>query len=61
MDPEWSVLQVLLYFEGTDFMERLDLHLRYFIARKISEDTTWRHVDVHYSSHLVIFFCIFYT
>ncbi|XP_055337742.1 5'-3' exoribonuclease 1-like [Paramacrobiotus metropolitanus] len=38
---------------GTDFMERLDKHLQYMITRKISQDPSWRHLEVYYSSHLV--------
>lgn len=38
---------------GTEFMARLTVHLRYFISRKVSEDTTWQGVRVVLSGHEV--------
>ncbi|KAF7374113.1 5'-3' exoribonuclease 1 [Mycena sanguinolenta] len=36
---------------GTPFMARLSAHLRYFVAKKISEDANWRGVTVVLSGH----------
>jgi hypothetical protein len=34
---------------GTDFMDRLSEHLKWFIRKKIAEDSAWRKVDVIFS------------
>jgi 5'-3' exoribonuclease 1 len=36
---------------GTEFMEIIDKHLRYFIRKKIKEDPVWRDLEVIYSGH----------
>ena len=36
---------------GTDFMEIVDIHLRWFIRKKIKKDPVWRGVEVIYSGH----------
>jgi 5'-3' exoribonuclease 1 len=36
---------------GTEFMEVIDKHLRYFIRKKIKEDPVWRNLEVIYSGH----------
>ncbi|KRX84251.1 5'-3' exoribonuclease 1, partial [Trichinella sp. T6] len=36
---------------GTEFMERLHIHLKYFINLKLSSDPLWQNVDVYYSGH----------
>jgi 5'-3' exoribonuclease 1 len=36
---------------GTEFMEIIDKHLRYFIRKKIKEDPLWRDLEVIYSGH----------
>ena len=36
---------------GTEFMEIVDTHLRWFIRKKIKEDPVWRGVEVIYSGH----------
>ncbi|KAI1259351.1 exoribonuclease 1 [Xylariaceae sp. FL1019] len=38
---------------GTDFMAKLTLQLKYFINKKISEDTDWQGVDIVLSGHEV--------
>ncbi len=34
---------------GTDFMDRLSEHLKWFIRKKIAEDSAWRNIDVIFS------------
>lgn len=36
---------------GTEFMEIIDKHLRYFIRKKMKEDPIWRNLEVIYSGH----------
>ena len=36
---------------GTEFMEIVDRHLRYYIHKKIKEDPVWRDLEVIYSGH----------
>ncbi|KRZ07649.1 5'-3' exoribonuclease 1 [Trichinella zimbabwensis] len=36
---------------GTEFMDRLHRHLKYFINLKLSSDPLWQNVDVYYSGH----------
>ena len=36
---------------GTAFMQKLSLQLEYFIAKKVSEDSDWRNVQVILSGH----------
>lgn len=38
---------------GTEFMQRLQTHLEYFVADKISNDPLWQPVQVYLSGHLV--------
>jgi 5'-3' exoribonuclease 1 len=38
---------------GTPFMARLSMQLKYFVAKKITEDATWRGVEVVLSGHEV--------
>jgi 5'-3' exoribonuclease 1 len=38
---------------GTDFMTRLSQHLRYFVNKKVSEDTDWQGVEIILSGHEV--------
>jgi 5'-3' exonuclease len=38
---------------GTPFMTRLSDQMRYFINKKISEDSNWRDVEVVFSGHEV--------
>ncbi|KAH6913536.1 exonuclease II [Coprinopsis sp. MPI-PUGE-AT-0042] len=38
---------------GTPFMTRLSEQLRYFINKKITEDSNWRHIEVVLSGHEV--------
>ena len=38
---------------GTDFMARLTMQLKYFISKKVSEDTDWQGVEVVLSGHEV--------
>lgn len=38
---------------GTEFMARLTRHLKYFISKKVSEDTDWQGVDIVLSGHEV--------
>ena len=40
-------------FLGTPFMTRLSAQLRYFINKKITEDSNWREVEVVLSGHEV--------
>jgi 5'-3' exoribonuclease 1 len=40
-------------FSGTPFMTRLSSQLRYFINKKITEDSNWRDVEVVLSGHEV--------
>lgn len=39
---------------GTEFMHNLSKYLRYFIHRKMQEDTAWQKVQVIFSGHDVI-------
>ena len=36
---------------GTEFMETVDRHLRYYIHKKIKDDPVWRNLEVIYSGH----------
>jgi 5'-3' exoribonuclease 1 len=36
---------------GTPFMDKLQQQLKYFISKKISEDSAWRQVSVILSGH----------
>ncbi|KRY67924.1 5'-3' exoribonuclease 1, partial [Trichinella pseudospiralis] len=36
---------------GTEFMDRLHRHLKYFINLKLTSDPLWQNVDVYYSGH----------
>jgi len=36
---------------GTKFMEKLNAHFEYFIRKKITEDETWRNLNVLFSGH----------
>ncbi|KAI0243477.1 exonuclease II Exo2 [Massospora cicadina] len=36
---------------GTEFMEKLTSHLKYFIYKKTSEDENWQKVEIIFSSH----------
>lgn len=38
---------------GTDFMDRLDEHLRFFIRKKIEKDSDWRKCKIVFSGHNV--------
>lgn len=38
---------------GTEFMEKLTLQLKYFITRKVSEDSSWQGIDIVLSGHEV--------
>ena len=38
---------------GTEFMARLSEHLKFFIAKKIEEDLTWRTIQIIFSGHEV--------
>uniref|UniRef100_A0A060TFW6 5'-3' exoribonuclease 1 n=1 Tax=Blastobotrys adeninivorans TaxID=409370 RepID=A0A060TFW6_BLAAD len=38
---------------GTEFMEKLTLQLKYFINRKVSEDSTWQNIEIVLSGHEV--------
>ena len=38
---------------GTDFMARLTRHLKYFVAKKVSEDADWQGVEIVLSGHEV--------
>lgn len=38
---------------GTEFMELVDLHLRWFIQKKVKEDPLWRDIEIIYSGHNV--------
>lgn len=40
---------------GTPFMARLSAQLKYFIAKKVSEDSDWRGVEIILSGHEVHF------
>src|ERR1700728_1617904 len=41
-------------FAGTPFMARLSEQMRYFINKKITEDSNWRDVVVVFSGHEVL-------
>lgn len=41
------------YETGTPFMARLSAQLKYFIAKKVSEDSDWRGVEIILSGHEV--------
>jgi 5'-3' exoribonuclease 1 len=34
---------------GTDFMDRLTAHFKWFLRKKINEDSSWRDIDVIFS------------
>ena len=38
---------------GTEFMAKLTMQLKYFISKKVSEDTDWQGVEVGLSGHEV--------
>lgn len=38
---------------GTEFMAKLTMQLKYFINRKVSEDTSWQNIEVILSGHEV--------
>lgn len=41
-------------YTGTEFMDKLQQQLKYFVSRKISTDEGWQSVDVYLSGHEVI-------
>lgn len=50
----WRFKRVCLLGEiGTPFMARLSAQLKYFIAKKVSEDSDWRGVEIILSGHEV--------
>ncbi|PJF17899.1 5'-3' exoribonuclease 1 [Paramicrosporidium saccamoebae] len=40
---------LFLAVDGTEFMQRMSTHLRYLIAQRVSEDVTWRNLQVIFS------------
>ena len=38
---------------GTEFMSRLNEHLKYFINQKIATDPSWQNIEVIFSGHEV--------
>lgn len=36
---------------GTEFMHRLDKHLKFFVRRKLATDPSWAHIKVLYSGY----------
>ncbi|KAK9474762.1 XRN 5'-3' exonuclease N-terminus-domain-containing protein [Dipodascopsis tothii] len=38
---------------GTEFMAKLTLQLKYFVTKKVSEDSRWRNIDIVLSGHEV--------
>lgn len=39
---------------GTEFMAHLSEHLKFFIEKKICEDSLWRNVEIIFSGHEVL-------
>ncbi len=51
--PEEAAFDSNAITPGTPFMARLTMQLKYFVAKKITEDATWRNVQVVLSGHEV--------
>lgn len=46
---------------GTQFMDDLGEHVRYFIHKKMTEDVGWKEVEVIFSSSQVFLFDLFFV